>query len=271
MICVRCGEKEERIKTRHLCLSCYRVVRNNGELCGYPKEDLFANKLFQKYGNGIMKDFMQVTASTTINLSDIAAKYGFSRERARQIYQELFGEPYTKSKNNKSKMRAARASRVRRDLSLRAVRYKGNVLKGVTSEFVIEQICRSLGYAVVANGHGQTIDLIINGKNVEVKSSHKLIFPPNSRCGYYKFHCRPNQRGRADYFILHIVPENRFFVVPCAEVHGDTVYVRPTNTRKRWNRETAVGEIEKYNNAWHLLSDNFMERATGSRVEAVMQ
>jgi len=254
MLCIRCGEKEERVKTRHLCLSCYGIVRNRGEVMLYPKEDVFAKKLSQKYGNGIIQDFLRVAVSPDLGLSDVADKYGFSRERARQIYLELFNEPYTNSKHNKSITRATRANHAKHDLALRPARYKGNILKGVSSEFIVEQICRSLGYSVVANNHGSTIDLIINGKNVEVKSSHQVTITIRGGCGFYRFHCRKKQRDCADFFILHIVPEGRFFIVSHTETLKEWVYVRPINARKKWRKKTIVGEIEKYANAWHLLN-----------------
>ena len=54
----------------------------------------YSKKLMQRHGNEIINDFNKLKADYKVKLNDIAIKYGFTRERARQIFNKLNPDPY---------------------------------------------------------------------------------------------------------------------------------------------------------------------------------
>ena len=62
-------------------------------------------RLIEKHGEGIIGDFTRVTKDIDITLASLGRKYGFSRERARQIYRVVNGVEYTEVKRGKSQKR----------------------------------------------------------------------------------------------------------------------------------------------------------------------
>lgn len=59
------------------------------------RQKKYMNKLLQKHGNEIINDFIKAKSDYNFQLSDIGIKYGFTRERARQIFLKLYREPYS--------------------------------------------------------------------------------------------------------------------------------------------------------------------------------
>ena len=62
-------------------------------------------RLLSKYGIGIITDLNALLDRQFWNLSDVARKYGFSREWARQVFLQIFGVPYSPIRERKTRLR----------------------------------------------------------------------------------------------------------------------------------------------------------------------
>jgi len=97
MKCKHCHKRPVEVQSREICRRCYRRLRYHGRVEEYPKKDMFRKRLLKRYGAGITLHFLWCRNNIKgITLSYIARKYEFSRERASQIYQKLFGKKYSK-------------------------------------------------------------------------------------------------------------------------------------------------------------------------------
>jgi hypothetical protein len=207
-------------------------------------------RLTVKYGPEIISDFQELFNNEN-TLTAIAGKYKVSRERARQWFEELYSFAFTEIKVKRSRSRKLKAAKEKRNLVLRELRYKKDslVYKGVKSELLVQNICRSFGYQVEANGHGNTVDLIINGYPVDVKASYKSKKTNAHGPKYFHFGSRKKQRQMIDFYVCHVVPTNEFYVIPSSIINCDSIFIREGQSKCR----NAGDNYNKYKSAWHLL------------------
>jgi hypothetical protein len=258
-ICIACEKRPIYIKKRGLCRTCYAWAIRNNALSSFPidKERLPSKTVgnpgstLVKYGQEILKDYERLMVDGQYTLDHIGRKYGFSRERARQIFEKIYGFKYTVAVNKKSHDRKAARYLKSRDPRLKALRYKegSNVLKGAQTESRVFEICNRLGYEITPY-EGREIDLVINGYNVEIKSAHKTYCtcPKKTTKQYYHVWLLPSQQSKADFVAVHIVPENKFYVYP-REAFKSDIYI-PQVDSTYYN---ARNKHRKYLEAWNLL------------------
>ena len=63
---------------------------------------MFKKRLKAKYGEGLLRDFDDLFTRQFWNLADIARRHGFSRERARQMFHNLYGHGYRQIRSKKT-------------------------------------------------------------------------------------------------------------------------------------------------------------------------
>ncbi len=63
---------------------------------------MFKKSLEAKYGEGMLRDFDDLFTRQFWNLADIARRHRFSRERARQMFTNLYGYGYRQIKSEKT-------------------------------------------------------------------------------------------------------------------------------------------------------------------------
>ena len=252
-LCGACGAKEVFIKKRDLCKNCYYdayrdglIVYNKHINCEVESMDSFRQRLVQRYGQDVVNDLETVKNKDKSNLRGIAAKYGFSREYARQIFKRLFGFSYTACLKAKISERREKVIKTLYDPEKKLIRYKEESLryKGAIGEKLCMDICRTIGYEIaVCRESTATIDLVINGCKCEVKTAY--IPFGKQKTHYYRFSARPSQLEKADYFVCYIYPLNKFYVIPASEVKAEAIYI-PEHI-------TTSSKYYKYDSAWHLL------------------
>jgi hypothetical protein len=79
-------------------------VKKVGQLSrhfGLRKKNGFKRRFNLKYGKGAVNIFKTMIENTENSLSDVGRHFGFSREYARQVYENLYGYPYTKTYKRK--------------------------------------------------------------------------------------------------------------------------------------------------------------------------
>lgn len=264
MTCKRCGkEREIFVERRGLCRNCYQWARRNNQLNLFPKEKLSPKHRYLFRYPGLDVSLKRLSYDTSTTLESVAKQYGVSRERIRQIYQELFDTPYTNCLAEKTKIRKeifrtkkrAKREQYRQNIYLRLITYNnGQAKRGTLIEWIVYQRCLDLGYDVKV-GDTNTIDLLVNGLRVEVKSrNNAAIGSKTSKILYYKFNIRDKQSELADYFVLYVAPKNEFYIVP-----NDKKGICKSRLINIPEHETYTAtskhEMPKYLEAWYLLSN----------------
>ncbi len=63
---------------------------------------MFKKRLEAKYGEDLLQDFDDLFTRQFWNLADLGRRYGFSRERARQMFRNLYGYGYRQTRSKKT-------------------------------------------------------------------------------------------------------------------------------------------------------------------------
>lgn len=266
MKCICCNEKEAQHQKRGVCHTCYGWLTRNSMLDKFPpvfplkKKD----KWKERYNDAFLSDMKDLVDNYQTTLESVAQKHGVTRERIRQVFELLYGFKYRVALSVKSdtRYRLKREARLQKmNPQSKVKRYpKGSLLhKGAETEKKVFDICASLGYEIKPY-ETNSIDLVINGYKVEVKSAYKTCFThPSGKTPQYHFRLRDSQLG-TDFVVCHAVPQNNFFVIPISEFpRGGELYI-PQNNKSQWmtGRKHSVlmkraSKYYAYLEAWHLL------------------
>lgn len=105
-ICRCCGkEKIIVVDSRGLCHACYTRLRRHGEVYLYPKVKRPRKIRYLAKHNGIKESLVSLSTDINVTLQSVAEQYGISRERVRQIYQEILGRSYSDAVRVKAAIR----------------------------------------------------------------------------------------------------------------------------------------------------------------------
>lgn len=211
-----------------------------------------AYTISQKYGKEILKDFALLWKKPFWNLTDLANKYGFTREWARQIFKWLYGQPYGDLKRLKHLQVCEDMPECYNDPRYKAAEWKkgdSGLSYGVEIEKLFYDYCEEKGFDIKIP-HGTKYDIIINGKNVDVKGSRKIRKTVKGlKTGYCVYAIKHNEN--VDYFACFHFGLKCFFIIPNEEVKGQsTIYIsfKPDGYYNSKNR------YWQYKEAWHLLN-----------------
>lgn len=194
--------------------------------------------LVEKYGRQILKDFDDLFVRQFWNLSDLARKYGFSRERARQIFKKLYGHGYKRIGMKKVIKRKQESVLCSLYLEPRI----GSLLVRLEE--------KGLGIRKLAN---RKFD--VNGHTVRFYHTSAVDF-----AGYGTKHFRSAFYN--DDFEFGIVNgEGRFYVIPISEFRFEpalnrlVLYIRatPYSVSNKGRCGMRSRDLERYREAWHLL------------------
>ena len=217
----------------------------------YRSAEDFRKGLAKRYGSSIILDFEQLFRVSYWHLSDIAVKYGFSREYARQIFQRLYNCSLGQIRGERrGKRRIGLQIKPQCSPMLKLELYHKDSLArvGAVVEALVVEKCEELGYVWKYEPHGRVIDFEINNHLVEVKSARAAVCRPKSGLRYFCCYLNRDQRG-ADYVIFYVYPKKVF-------------YVFPVNSRRySWSIREEEPKIysvpstyyDEYREAWHLL------------------
>ena len=187
--------------------------------------------------NSMKKDFDDLFTRQFWNLSDVAKKYGFSRERARQIFTKLYDQPYAPIKKIKMLERTEKRKLCSLFFNPRLGKLFSKLDKiGLKSK-------------------------IISRDKLEI-NRHIIVFGSK----------KPTDFGQGiDYILYRFIPffdfailyhDNHFFIVPAEEFsqvgsNGRvSLYIRSSayTDSYRANCGLAHRNISKYKEAWGLLN-----------------
>ena len=205
---------------------------------------------------GIRKQFGIMFKNPYWTLKRVAEQYGFSREYARQLFQQISGL-------GARDLIALRKRQKREDMAcVYDPRYKvaeyqeGTIKNGAIAEKIVFERCEVLGFDVKPSVD-RAYDLEINDFRVDVKSSWKA----GSRGGqavskYYSFSLSIKQQKMCDFLICLIMPLKISYIVPRIEFPDFTgkpahIHIRSTPTNQGGYPDKQ--KWFQYREAWHLL------------------
>lgn len=266
MLCQYCEQNRIAMKRRPLCKECYQFLHKESKLDLFPLIDapeLFKQSLTNKYGKDIINEFDELINSENKGLVTIANKYGFSRERARQLFEKLYGFHYTIIKHKRMEIRKERIEKegqLKKDPTSKVLRYNvnGNVYKAAVAEKKVFDICAKIGYEIKPFLKSRAIDLVINGWNVDVKSAYKGVLANNgAKTPIFHFNMSKIQLKTAHFIICYAEPINKFFIIPKDQFPKGRAIFIPARETSEWllqgHLRNSKNRYYTYLEAWHLL------------------
>jgi len=227
-------------------------------------DELFRASLTEKYGTEILTDFDNLLNQNGISMTCISKKYGFTRERARQLFEKINKFHFTVIKNQRKASRKEQVElkrQLKKDPRNKVSTYKNgdnNVYKAALAEEKVMNICIALGYEIKPFTENRNFDLVVNGFNIDVKSAYySALLTTKNRTPLFHFQRSESQR-HADFIICYAEPINKYFVIPGTVFPtGNHLYI-PEKPENSW---TIIGNWKKhsrskwydYLEAWHLL------------------
>jgi hypothetical protein len=211
-------------------------------------QDWVKNRLVERYGPDIISHFEKARTTPFYSLVDIAKKYGFSREYSRQLYEKIFGEPFTIAKKDKSKNIAEIGCKYNPKGKVANYKPGSLIYIGAIAEKLFMCRCELLGYKVEMY-HNSNIDIVINGFKVDVKSATKCSATTKRYKDkkYWRFQVSCEQLNTCDFFAFYIYDDDSFYILPNDQQHMN-------NTSKR--KVIYISEIKSdYHNAKNKYSE----------------
>lgn len=174
----------------------------------------FKERLKEKWGNDIFDEFESAKKNPYYPLSDLASKYGFSREYARQLFFKIYGYKYTKTLHKKRKKKKEKLVCIHNPRhKIATYKKKGPHYKSSIYETMFMDLCIEKGFDISFHKKG-TVDLIVNGNNVDVKYCSKALFVKELKTPSYRYVAKGKQIFIADFFACYHPAEDDFFIIP---------------------------------------------------------
>ncbi|RZB30042.1 MAG: hypothetical protein SRB1_02322 [Desulfobacteraceae bacterium Eth-SRB1] len=201
---------------------------------GVKRSAGFPRRFERTHGAGAVERFEKIIENPHKTLVDVAGHFGFSREYARQVYEKLYGCPYTGAFQNKlqlrkRKMLAERKKSKHLDLLI-TLKEKMESL-GLNLHLRI----RKHSYAILTNGY----KLLVRHALTTVTIGKKQYFHITTGAGptdidFIICLCRNN--GESFHYVIprHVMPKYGVYLLPGAGP-GESKYAR-------------------FKEAWHLLN-----------------
>jgi hypothetical protein len=186
---------------------------------GLRKINGFSNRFKHRYGANSICVFKTMIEKPENSLSDVARHFGFSREYARQVYEKIYGYPYTdtfKKKTFKRQCRSKKYVKKPKIEYLREVREKMLSL-GIASRIVTE------GNLYRMTSRDLTLDVRISAKPLLAnhKQYFRIAYPKGTVSSSDFFICLcESQEERVHYIIpQEDMPETGICLIPQAKPH----------------------------------------------------
>lgn len=211
------------------------LVSNLRKLCGTKKANAFTRRFESIYGTGAVDRFKKLIEHADNSLSDVAKVFRFSREYARQVYEKIYGYPYTGIHRKKLE--------VRREKKLLERNRNSQQTKAV-NKFI--KRLRAMG--IMCDISAET------PKHVLLENGYRLIL---------KFSSKSTKLGKKHYFKINYAKSPHldcdFFVCLCGDSERGTHFIIPRDIMPKstltLSPQSGLGESKysRFKEAWHLL------------------
>lgn len=196
----------------------------------------------------VLNDLTKARCNYHFSLADVGRKHGFTRERARQLFNSHFRVPYSETqkelKNELDKVvRNARAK-----CSFRTAFFRGGYRLYAIAECKFLKKCEDLSLNAKFS-ETQLRFFTVNGCRVRVRCSNESQLQCKAaKTKMHLFRRTESERGLIDFYAFYVYPRDSFFIVPVDNVRA-TFYVPERETDYRSSKNNHL----KYREAWHLL------------------
>lgn len=216
--------------------------------------------LVKKYGKDIFSDLQKADSDSFGTLQAVAEKHGITRERARQIYNQLYGKPFRQKSAPTIKELHEKSLSCKYHPFIKCAEYKEGIVKtGAIYEKLFWKECEKKGFAVSLYGSAE-IDMVVNGYLVDVKyrrNALRYCKKETSYTSYYNYHISLVQLDKADFIACYHPTEESFFIIPVTGIkkqqnkNGKTqIYI----SEKKSNSRSSRNVYWEFRDAWQLLS-----------------
>ncbi|MCK5244384.1 MAG: hypothetical protein KAJ90_03855 [Desulfobacterales bacterium] len=200
---------------------------------GLKKATVFPRQFERSYGEGAVERFKNIIEKPNNSLADAARHFGFCREYSRQVYEKIYGYPYTET---------FRSKRMEKRRILLDERIKP---KRIRSLIKVTEKMESMGLSSHLTTRKHVHEIWTNG--------YKLVLRTTSK---------PVMIGTKRYFRISnkINPDYDFIICVCKDNEKDIHYVIPQRAMPKCGIYLIPGagpgesKYTRFREAWDLLS-----------------
>jgi hypothetical protein len=220
----------------HILHIHWSTVGNLRRQFGLKKPHPFYRHFERRYGPGAVKRFKAIIEDPSTSLADVGRSFGFTRETARQIYQKIYGFPYTEAYQKKLLHRRSKADSLKLSSSRQLIHLKTVKDKLTTM---------GLDPTVVVQGNSH---LLVTNSNLRVAVFYNLKLRQTGTKKYFAVKALHKQKQGCDVFILTYLDKGvrGYYIIPNRYMprKGTTIAISADDTN---------GKYTRFKDAWHLL------------------
>jgi len=220
----------------HILHISWSTVGNLRRQFGLKKLPPFYRHFERRYGPGAVKRFKAIIEDPSTSLADVGRSFGFTRETARQIYQKIYGFPYTEAYRQKLLHRRSKADSLKFSSSRRLIHLKTVKDKLTTM---------GLDPTIVVQGNSH---LLVTNNNLRVAVFYNAKLRQTGTKKYFAVKALHKQKQGCDVFILTYLNNGvrGYYIIPnkCMPRKGTLIAISADDTN---------GKYTRFKDAWHLL------------------
>jgi hypothetical protein len=219
----------------HILHIHWSTVGNLRRQFGLKKPHPFFRHFERSYGPGAVRRFKAIIEDPSTSLADVGRSFGFTRETARQIYQKIYGFPYTEAYRQKLLRRRSKPDSLkfssRRLIHLKTVKDKLTTM-GLDPTIVVQ-----------GNSH-----LLVTNNNLRVAVFYNSKLRQTGTKKYFAVKALHKQKQGCDVFILTYLDKGvrGYYIIP-------NRYMPRKGTLIAISADDTNGKYTQFKDAWHLL------------------
>jgi hypothetical protein len=219
----------------HILHIHWSTVGNLRRQFGLKKPHPFFRHFERSYGPGAVRRFKAIIEDPSTSLADVGRSFGFTRETARQIYQKIYGFPYTEAYRQKLLRRRSKPDSLkfssRRLIHLKTVKDKLTTM-GLDPTIVVQ-----------GNSH-----LLVTNNNLRVAVFYNSKLRQTGTKKYFAVKALHKQKQGCDVFILTYLDKGvrGYYIIP-------NRYMPRKGTLIAISADDTNGKYTIFKDAWHLL------------------
>ena len=213
-----------------------RLIRDFGI---EDRRSLFARRFESTYGSNAIQKFKSMMDDSEYCLSDVSRYFGFSREYARQVYEKIYGYPYTLAlkKRRLEKQHEGILVKIKQYRDSKITKYLEELRDKLLLLGIIPRISRERG----------VIRIYLNGYKIAFRYSERPAKTWNKK--YFRISYREGFGSDCDFVIClcKYMNEGTYYVIPNSSMPktGIAFSVDPMLTGSKYS---------KFIEAWHLIN-----------------
>ncbi len=223
-------------------------VRKLRHALGIERANAFSRRFEKTYGEGALERFKRLVEHPNKSLADVARSFSFSREYARQVYNKIYGTPYSEVLKTKRNARMGRRVADKWKKSKHAATLK-EVLAKIQSLGMIGRIANK----------GREYMIFVNQYKLILRTTSKPVTLHNN--DYFRINIKNCVDTDCDFFICICREKEKdtHFVIPSHAMPNSVISLLPDATPDR-------SKYARFKEAWHLVAAR--SQGPGNRIAA---